>query len=63
MHLHLDRIMTGVGVMLYLILAMNDYILACLAAGSFAPLVMFHFVITLISKRNELIRLEWIESK
>lgn len=51
------EIMTGVGVVLYLILAMNDYILAGLAAGIFAPLIVFHFVITLISKRNELVRI------
>jgi len=52
------EIMTGVGVVLYIILAMNDYILAGLAAGIFAPLIVFHFVITWISKRNELVRIE-----
>jgi hypothetical protein len=47
--------MTGAGVVLYLILAMNDYILAGLAAGLFAPLIVFHFTITLVSKRNGLV--------
>jgi hypothetical protein len=52
------EIMTGVGVVLYLVLAMNDYILAGLATGLFAPLIVFHFAITLISKRNGLVRIE-----
>ena len=52
------EIMTGAGVVLYLILAMNDYILAGLAAGLFAPLIAFHFVITLMSKRSRLVRIE-----
>jgi hypothetical protein len=52
------EIMTGAGVVLYLILAMNDYILAGLAAGLFAPLIVFHFAITLISKRSGLITIE-----
>jgi hypothetical protein len=52
------EIMTGAGVVLYLVLAMNDYILAGVAAGLFAPLIIFHFVITLISKRNGLVRIE-----
>jgi hypothetical protein len=55
--------MTGAGVVLYLILAMNDYILAGLAAGLFAPLIVFHFVITLISKRNGLVRIEGMKNK
>jgi hypothetical protein len=54
------EIMTGAGVVLYLILAMNNYILAGLAAGLFSPLIVFHFVITLISKRNGLVRIEGI---
>ncbi|HZA99511.1 MAG TPA: hypothetical protein VE308_00665 [Nitrososphaera sp.] len=57
------EIMTGAGVVLYLILAMNDYILAGLAAGLFAPLIVFHFVITLISKRNGLVRIEGMKNK
>lgn len=55
--------MTGVGVVLYLILAMNNYILAGLAAGLFAPLIAFHFVITLISKRSGLVRIEGLKNK
>ncbi len=46
------EIMTGAGVALYLVLAMHNYVLAALAAGLFAPLIVFHFVITLISRRD-----------
>jgi hypothetical protein len=55
------EIMTGAGVVLYLILAMNDYILAGLAAGLFAPLIAFHFVIMLMSTRSGLVRIEGIK--
>jgi hypothetical protein len=55
--------MTGVGVVLYLLLAMNNYILAGLAAGLFGTLIAFHFVITLISKRSELVRIEGLNNK
>lgn len=46
------EIMTGAGVTLYLVLAMHNYVLAAIAAGLFAPLIAFHFVITLISRRD-----------
>jgi hypothetical protein len=52
--------MTGAGVTLYLVLAMHNYGLAALAAGLFAPLIGFHFVITLISKRDGLVRIEGV---
>ena len=52
------EIITGAGVVLYLILVINDYNLAGLAAGLFSPLIVFHFVITWISKRNGLVRIE-----
>ena len=52
--------MTGAGVALYLVLAMHNYVLAALTAGLFAPLIGFHFVITLISKRDSLVRIEGI---
>jgi hypothetical protein len=52
------EIMTGMGVTLYLVLAMHNYVLAALAAGLFAPLIGFHFVISLISKRQGLVRIE-----
>jgi membrane glycosyltransferase len=54
--------MTGVGVTLYLVLALHNYVLAALAAGLFAPLIGFHFVITLISRRdnNSLISIKGI---
>lgn len=54
------EIMTGVGVTLYLVLAMHNYVLAALAAGLFAPLIGFHFVITLISRKDGLISIEGI---
>lgn len=57
------EIMTGAGVVLYLILAMNEYTLAGLASGLFAPLIVIHFVITLISKRNGLVRIEGMKNK
>jgi hypothetical protein len=52
------EIMTGAGVTLYLVLAMHNYVLGALAAGLFAPLIGFHFVITVISKRDGLVRIE-----
>jgi hypothetical protein len=54
------EIMTGAGVTLYLVLAMHNYLLAALAAGLFAPLIGFHFLITLVSKRDDLVRIEGI---
>jgi hypothetical protein len=55
------EIMTGVGVTLYLVLAMHNYVLAALAAGLFAPLIGFHFIVTLISKRDGLVKIEGIQ--
>jgi hypothetical protein len=55
--------MTGAGVVLYLILAMDNYILAALATGLFVPLIVFHFVITLISKRDGLTKIERMKTK
>ena len=54
------EIMTGAGVTLYLVLAIHNYVLAALAAGLFAPLIAFHLVITMISKRDGLISIEGI---
>jgi hypothetical protein len=53
--------MTGAGVALYLVLAMHNYVLAALAAGLFAPLIVFHFIVTLISKRDGLVKIEGIQ--
>ena len=39
---------------------MHNYVLAALAAGFFAPLIGFHFVITLISRKDGLISIEGI---
>ena len=50
--------MTGAGVVLYLTLVMNDYNLAGLIAGLFSPLIVFHSVITWISKINGFVRIE-----
>jgi hypothetical protein len=54
------EIMTGVGVTLYLVLVMHNYVLAALAAGLFAPLIGFHFIVTLIAKRDSLVTIEGI---
>lgn len=54
------EIMTGAGLTLYILLAMDNYVLAALTAGLFAPLIGFHFVVTLISKRDDLVRIEGI---
>ena len=56
------EIMTGAGVTLYLALGMHNYVLAALAAGLFAPLVVFHFVISLLSRKDGLISIERIRS-
>jgi hypothetical protein len=50
--------MTGAGVTLYLILVMHNYVLAALAAGLFAPLIVFHVVISLLSRKGDLISIE-----
>lgn len=52
------EIMTGVGITLYLVVAMHNYVLAALSAGLFAPLIGFHFVITLFSKRDDLVTIQ-----
>lgn len=54
--------MTGAGVTLYLVLGMHNYVLAALAAGLFAPLIVFHFVISLLSRKGGLISIERIRS-
>ena len=54
------EIMTGVGVTLYLVLAMHNYVLAALAAGLFAPLIGFHFIVTVISKGDGLVTIEGV---
>jgi hypothetical protein len=52
--------MTGVGITLYLVVAMHSYVLAALSAGLFAPLIGFHFVTTLISKRDDLVTIQGV---
>lgn len=52
------EIITDAGVTLYLVLGMHNYILAALAAGLFAPLIRFHFILTLISKRDGLVTID-----
>ena len=54
------EIMTGVGITLYLVVAMHNYVLAALSAGLFAPLIGFHFVTTLISKRDDLVTIQGV---
>jgi len=52
--------MTGVGITLYLVVAMHNYVLAALSAGLFAPLIGFHFVTTLISKGDDLVTIQGV---
>jgi hypothetical protein len=52
--------MTAAGVTLYIVLVLHNYGLAALCVGLFAPLIGFHFAITLISKREELMSIERI---
>jgi hypothetical protein len=40
---------------------MHNYVLAALAAGLFVPLIGFHFIVTLISKRDGLVKIEGIQ--
>jgi hypothetical protein len=54
------EIMTAAGVALYIVLALHNYSLAALCAGLFAPLIGFHFAITLASKREDLMSIERI---
>jgi hypothetical protein len=54
--------MTGAGVTLYLVLGMHNYVLAALAAGLFAPLIVFHFIISLLSRKDGLISIERIRN-
>jgi hypothetical protein len=53
--------MAGAGVTLYLVLGMHNYVLAALAAGLFAPLIVFHFVISLLSRKDGLLALKGFE--
>jgi hypothetical protein len=55
--------MTGVGVTLYLVLGMHNYLLAALAAGLFAPLIVFHFVISLFSREESVISIERVRKQ
>ena len=57
------EIMTGVGVTLYLVLGMHNYLLAALAAGLFAPLIVFHFVISLLSRKESVISIERVRKQ
>jgi hypothetical protein len=43
-------------------MVMHNYVLAALAAGLFAPLIVFHFVISLLSRKDGLISIERIRS-
>jgi hypothetical protein len=54
------EIMTGVGITLYLVVAMHNYVLAALSAGLFAPLIGFHFITALISKRDDLVTIQGV---
>ena len=42
---------------------MHNYVLAALAAGLFAHLIIFHVVITLLSRKDDLISIERTQRK
>jgi hypothetical protein len=46
------EIMTGAGITLYM-LYLQSYMLAALALALFAPLIVFHFVLTKMSKLED----------
>jgi hypothetical protein len=45
------EIMTGSGIVLYM-LYLGNYLLAGVAAATFAPLIIFHFAMTRLPKSN-----------
>ncbi len=47
------EIMTGAGITLYLLLYLQNYVLAALTAAVFAPLIGFHFAVDRLSKDKE----------
>jgi hypothetical protein len=52
------EIMTGAGLTMYLAFVLHNYFLAALTSGLFAPLIIFHFAITLVSRRDGLIKID-----
>jgi hypothetical protein len=55
--------MTGVGVTLYLVLGMHNYLLAALAAGLFAPLIVFHLSLAFFLGKKASLALKGFENK
>ena len=47
------EIMTCIGITLYLLIQLHSYTLAALTLAVFMPLIVFHFVMTRISKKEE----------
>ena len=52
------EIMTGAGLTMYLALILHNYALAALTSGLFAPLILFHLAINLVSRRDDLIKID-----
>ena len=50
--------MTAAGLTMYLAFILHNYALAALTSGLFAPLIIFHLAITMISRRDELIKID-----
>ncbi|HEY7507211.1 MAG TPA: hypothetical protein VH621_06355 [Nitrososphaera sp.] len=52
------EILTGVGITAYLLLVLKDVRLAIITAGLFVPLVGFHFALTKISQKDDLVTIK-----
>ena len=49
------EILTGVGITAYLVLVLQDVRLAIITVGLFAPLIGFHFALSKISHKDDLV--------
>lgn len=52
------EILTGVGLTAYLLLVLQDVRLAIITAGLFAPLIGFHFALSKISRKEDLVTIK-----
>lgn len=52
------EILTGVGLTAYLLLVLQDFRLAIITAGLLAPLIGFHFALSKISQKDDLVTIK-----
>jgi hypothetical protein len=52
------EILTGVGITAYLLLVLQDVRLAIITAGLFAPLIGFHFALSRVSHKDDLVTIK-----